>query len=278
MRSTSGISISCCAYAERPPCARATWAPTARRSRSCIAGIIRSCTATAASILRHEQDAEDALQNTMVKARRALAEEKRDFELRPWLFRIAHNESISLMRRRRETTELAEALPEAETTEGRYAEREELRLLAEDLSELPERQKSALVLRELSGLSHHEIALVLGVSATVVKSTIFEARSALLQFREGRDMSCSAVRVALSRGDGRMLRGRQHRAHLRDCAGCRAFQTALRKRPDQLNALAPHCRSRRPVRCCTTSCRVPPAARALRGSPGSRGPRRARPS
>ena len=56
------------------------------------------------------------------------------------------------------TTELADDLPAFATTEERHAEREELRQLERDLAELPERQRSALVLRELSGLSHDEIA------------------------------------------------------------------------------------------------------------------------
>src|SRR3954449_13054059 len=63
------------------------------------------------SILRHDEDAQDALQNTMAKAFAALQTEQRDIELRPWLFRIAHNEAISIVRRRRETTELGD-LPE----------------------------------------------------------------------------------------------------------------------------------------------------------------------
>ena len=55
------------------------------------------------SILRHEEDAQDALQSTMAKAFAALQDERRDFDLQPWLFRIAHNEAISILRRRRET-------------------------------------------------------------------------------------------------------------------------------------------------------------------------------
>ena len=191
------------------------------------------------SILRHEQDAQDALQNTMIKAHEALADDGRDLQMRPWLFRVAHNECISTMRRRRSTTELADDLPASATTEQRHDEREALRQLERDLAELPERQRSALVLRELSGLSHDEIGAVLGVTAAIVKSTIFEARSALLQFRDGREMACGVVREALSDGDKRVLRGRRQRAHLRDCGGCRAFREDLLARPSQLAALAP---------------------------------------
>jgi RNA polymerase sigma factor (sigma-70 family) len=191
------------------------------------------------SILRQEQDAQDALQNTMVKAHQTLAKEALDFELRPWLFRVAHNECISLLRRRRQTTALTDDLPAAATTEEQHAQREDLRQLAADLADLPERQRAALVLRELSGLSHDEIAQVLGVRSAIVKSTIFEARGALLEFRSGREMACDTVRAALSDGDKRVLRARRQRAHLRDCAGCRAFQADLVARPAQLAALAP---------------------------------------
>ena len=191
------------------------------------------------SILRHEQDAQDALQNTMVKAYAAMLGAQPEAQMRPWLFRVAHNECVSLLRRRRQTTELADDLPAAATTEQRHAEREELRQLEQDLSQLPERQRSALVLRELSGLSHDEIAAVLGVTPKIVKSTIFDARSALLQYREGREMGCAIVRAALSDGDKRVLRGRRQRAHLRDCAACRAFEVSMHARPAQLAALAP---------------------------------------
>src|ERR1041385_384870 len=60
------------------------------------------------SILRHEEDAQDALQSTMTRAFVALQDEERDFELRPWLFRIAHNEAITILRRRTTTDELDE--------------------------------------------------------------------------------------------------------------------------------------------------------------------------
>src|ERR1700759_5232362 len=53
------------------------------------------------SILRHEQDAQDALQSTFEKAFAALSDPTREIDPRPFLFRIAHNEAISILRRRR---------------------------------------------------------------------------------------------------------------------------------------------------------------------------------
>src|SRR4051794_25310668 len=58
------------------------------------------------SILGNSHDAADALQNTMLKALRSLPGETRRIVLRPWLYRVAHNESISLLRARRPDAEL----------------------------------------------------------------------------------------------------------------------------------------------------------------------------
>jgi len=190
------------------------------------------------SILRHEEDAQDALQSTFTRAFAALQTEQRDFELRPWLFRIAHNEAISVLRRRPPTDELAD-VPDYRPFEDRIADREELRLLALDLADLPERQRAALVLRELNGLSHAEIGVVLELSTSAVKQAIFEARSALFSCREGREMDCMDIRRMLSDGDGRVLRGRGVRAHLRSCDGCRRFREDLTQRPKALRALVP---------------------------------------
>src|SRR6478609_4809266 len=190
------------------------------------------------SILRHEEDAQDALQSTMAKAFAALQTEQRDIDLKPWLFRIAHNEAISILRRRRETDELGD-VPEFSPMEDRVFEREELRNLQLDLADLPDRQRAALVLRELNGLSHAEIAAVLETTPSTVKHTIFEARNALFACREGREMGCHDVRRLLSDGDGRILRGRGIRAHLRSCPDCRLFQADLQRRPVALKLLAP---------------------------------------
>src|ERR1700712_5341648 len=52
------------------------------------------------SLVRDDQDALDAFQSAMLNALRALREDRRRAPVRPWLFRIAHNESVSVLRRR----------------------------------------------------------------------------------------------------------------------------------------------------------------------------------
>ena len=88
-----------------------------------------------------------------MRAFAALRDEQRDFELRPWLFRIAHNEAISALRRRRPTEELDRAAGLGGDDLAQHVlHRERLAQLRVDLGDLPERQRAALVLRELSGL------------------------------------------------------------------------------------------------------------------------------
>jgi RNA polymerase sigma factor (sigma-70 family) len=192
------------------------------------------------SILGNAEDARDALQNTMVKALRSLPGEEREIQLKPWLYRVAHNESIELLRRRRDQVALDEQL--AASTGGPAEEaamRERLRTLLSDLGELPERQRAALVMRELAGLEFAEIAEALGTSPGVARQTVYEARLSLGQLKAGREMDCAEVRWELSEQDGRVTRRRDIQAHLRDCAECRAFRDAIDARRRDLGALAP---------------------------------------
>ncbi|MBV9000526.1 MAG: sigma-70 family RNA polymerase sigma factor, partial [Solirubrobacterales bacterium] len=163
-----------------------------------------------------------------------------DAPIRPWLFRIAHNESVSALRRRRPTAELsAAANTSSASVEDQVAERAELQALLGDLRKLTERQRSALVMRELSGLSHEEIAIALGTSVGAAKQTIYEARRSLFEFAEGRAMDCDEIRRKVSDADGRALRGRRVRSHLRECSPCRSFAEAIPARSADLRALAP---------------------------------------
>src|ERR1700751_388627 len=61
------------------------------------AKLVRYCQ----GILLNREDAEDAAQTAMLKAMRALADRPHDVRLRPWLYRIAHNEAVTILRQRR---------------------------------------------------------------------------------------------------------------------------------------------------------------------------------
>src|SRR6185295_10535310 len=165
-------------------------------------GLFRYCRA----ILGDAEDAADALQNTMAAALRALPGERREIRVKPWLYRIAHNESISLLRRRPPHAGLEEAVHVAAPSSADAATRERLRQLVADVRELPDRQRTALGMRELNGLDYSEIGAAIGSSAAATKQTVYEARTALHEMADGRDMSCEDVCRSLSSEDRRMLR------------------------------------------------------------------------
>ena len=192
------------------------------------------------SILRDAEDAADALQNTMAKVLHALPGEKREIALKPWLYRIAHNEAIEILRRRRPHAELREATHLAGPALEEHSEqRRRLSELVRDISTLPERQRGALLMRELSGLSYGEIAQAFATTSAVAKQSVYEARVGLRDRAEGREMDCATVQSAISARDGRVLRGRRIRSHLRSCSICRAFDESIASRRRDLAAVVP---------------------------------------
>lgn len=190
-------------------------------------------------MLGSRQDAEDAVQATFASAYRVLRADRRRIVLRPWLFTIARNESLSILRSRRPTVELngepalgGDPLRELEV-------REEVRHMLEDLRKLPENQRAALVLAEMHGLSQAEIATVLSVRADQVKAYIFQARSNLLSERHARETDCREIREELATARGAsLLRGRLRR-HLRSCQDCRVYADGVARQRRQLGAVLP---------------------------------------
>ena len=157
--------------------------------------------------MRSDADAHDAVQSTFARAFEALRRGQRDAPVRPWLYRIAHNESVTVIRARKAGRKLLGVLtPHVARPEDRARDREQLGSLLDDLLQLPERPRGAILMRELSGLSHEEIASALGTSINGAKQAIFEARTALAEFDAGRNMACENVREAISVGDRRVLR------------------------------------------------------------------------
>lgn len=199
--------------------------------------LYRYCTAILGG---NSHDAQDALQNTMVKVMRALPGEQRHIQLKPWLYRIAHNEAVELLRVRRADEPIGVELVAPGSEPPQAAEhRERLRRLLVDLEDLPERQRGALLMRELGGLNFKQIGAALQTSPAVARQAVYEARLSLRRIGEGREMSCEAAMRALSGGDGRIARRREVRAHLRSCPDCRRFRDAIAERRRDLAALAP---------------------------------------
>jgi RNA polymerase sigma factor (sigma-70 family) len=126
---------------------------------------------------------EDVTQDAFSKALLALRRSEAEIELRPWLYRIVRNTALNDLRDRGPVSEqLSEALAGGASAAAEVERREELSDLMKRLGALPEPQRAAIVMRELEGLSHEEIASALGVSGGAARQAIYRARAAL---REG---------------------------------------------------------------------------------------------
>jgi RNA polymerase sigma factor (sigma-70 family) len=188
------------------------------------------------------QDAEDALQDVFLRAYSSLRSSDRPLSLRAWLYRVAHNRCIDHLRKPMpppvdlfDTSRkpLHDPIAEAER-------RDDLRRLVEDVRRLPDQQRSALLMREIDGLSYAELSSALGVSLPAVKSLLVRARIGLVEAVEARDTACSDIRSDLADAFDRGVRASGlARRHLRDCAGCVEYRAQLRAVRDGFGALSP---------------------------------------
>ncbi|HWC27831.1 MAG TPA: RNA polymerase sigma factor, partial [Solirubrobacteraceae bacterium] len=174
---------------------------------------------------------------TFAAAYRALlSDDDREIALKPWLYKIARNRCLSVLRSRKRHDHLAleDASARIPATAGLAAEveqREDLLALLYDLQHLPDDQRAALLLAELGTQSHDEIAAILDVPTAKIKALVFQAREALMSRRLARDADCGAIREQLSVARGSARRRRELRDHVAQCGGCREFDAeVLRQR------------------------------------------------
>ena len=124
--------------------------------------------------------AEDVTQDAFSKALLALRRDGAEIELRPWLYRIVRNTALNDLRDRPPSPEALDEAIEGGPSASEAAERrEEIGELMTRLRALPEAQRAAIVMRELEGLSHEEIAAALGVSGGAARQAIHRARVTL---------------------------------------------------------------------------------------------------
>lgn len=129
---------------------------------------------------------EDVLQDAFAKALPALRRDDAEIDLRPWLFRIVRNTALNDLRDSPPSAEiLAEAIAGGRNPAEELERREELADLMKRLQALPEPQRTAIVMRELEGLGHEEIAAALGLTGGGARQAIYRARQAL---RDGAGM------------------------------------------------------------------------------------------
>ncbi|MCC2662237.1 MAG: polymerase, sigma-24 subunit, subfamily [Geminicoccaceae bacterium] len=194
-------------------------------------------------MLRSTEDAEDVLQEVFVKAHAAMLADERPINARPWLYRIARNRCLNHLRR---------PVPEGQdsmdimigeggvTTADRVQSREDFRSLVADVGELPETQRTALLLREIDALSYEEIAQTMDTTVPAVKSLLVRARMSLAEASHSRQLTCGEVRLELAEAaEGLCKASGPVRHHVKRCDPCREFRGELRSHTKALAALAP---------------------------------------
>ncbi len=160
--------------------APAVEAETARLYQQYEPQILRYCRRH----LRSREDAEDAVQNTFLRAFGALQRGVEPQLEAAWLYKIAHNVCVSKALSTQRRAQL-ESPADFQEMEERLAAPEsnvdELFELGDVLEDMPERLRTAILLREWQGLSYAEIADKLGTSRSAVETLIFRARRYLAQ-------------------------------------------------------------------------------------------------
>jgi RNA polymerase sigma factor (sigma-70 family) len=147
-------------------------------------------------LLRDPVEAEDAAQQVFVSAHEALLRGSMPRDEGAWLAAIARNECRSRIRARmREPLALPELSSDLPDPLAAAIRATDLRAVWTALGTLPRRQRNALVLRELGGLSYHELGRALGISHSAVESLLFRARQRLRALLAG--ANAAAVPVAL---------------------------------------------------------------------------------
>ena len=144
----------------------------------------RQLTSFARRMLRGSgHDADDVVQDALLRAYRGLRATDRPMTLRPWLYMIVRNRTLDELRAPQRAgsydDEIALGLVPAPDTATRVQERDEMRRVVAEIARLPERQRMALVMREFDGCSHAETARRLRTTVPATKSLIIRARSTL---------------------------------------------------------------------------------------------------
>ena len=155
----------------------------------------RKVMTTSWRLLGNHEDARDAAQEVFMRAYRYLGSFKLDQDFSGWLYRIIINVCRDHARKRGSRHRFAsfevereagtfEFLASDEDVEARAIKSQQRALIAEALDTLSTKERAALVLRDLEGLSTEEVARVLGSSQTTVRSQISSARTKIKLYRD----------------------------------------------------------------------------------------------
>ncbi len=141
-------------------------------------GVLR----VALRMLGRLEDAQDAAQEVFLRLYRSLDQFDDTRELRPWVYRMTVNICLDMLRRRRTQLELVDDGAAAPVAETRLLEEERKAAVEWGLARLAPRERAALLLREVEGLTTREVAVALEIEESTVRSLIYQARGHLREW------------------------------------------------------------------------------------------------
>jgi len=194
-------------------------------------------------MLGSNEDAEDVLQEVFTASFRAICADEREINVRPWLYRIARNRCLNHLRRPQDAGQESMDVFEREagaTTADTVHRREEFRQVLADVQDLPETQRTALLLREIDALTYEQIAVAMETTVPSVKSLLVRARISLAEASEARHLTCAEVRLELTQAaEGLTKAAAPTRRHVRSCSRCKTFRRELRRTSHALAMVLP---------------------------------------
>lgn len=161
------------------------------------------------SYLGNRQDAEDCVQETLIKAYRGLKEYNGLSSFYTWIYRIAINTCLDFHRKNKRHASLSvdealetedsliyQQIPDQGPLPDEQAETAEMtRLVREEIDGLPDYLRDIIILRDLEGLSYHELSEILRLSEGTVKSRLSRARHQLMERIIKREQSAARRRL-----------------------------------------------------------------------------------
>ena len=193
------------------------------------------------------ENAEDVVQEALMRAHRALRRDTREMHLGPWLFVLTRNCCLDeLSRLRSDTVALddsggVQSLVDRRTPDVVAEGRAGLREMLDGIATLPVEQRHALVRREVDGASYADVAAELGVSSQATRALVHRARHSLVAYREAAATDvCATAQADLLKAHrtGRRAAHATHR-HLVVCADCRAYRARLKALRRSLHVMHP---------------------------------------
>ncbi len=133
------------------------------------------------NMLKNTHDAQDAAQDTFIKAYKNIALFRGDAGLDTWLTKIAVNTCLDILKQRRPNVSIDDDFEAAaeETTESAAEKNVRVAAVRKALNQLPPEVRQILILRDIDGFSYEDIAGIMGLNLGTVRSRIARAREKL---------------------------------------------------------------------------------------------------